>query len=154
MWKNLKVICWTFRSLLIYNKKAKVNWVESNSMLNFQNADVSFVSLCSLHPSCTSFFWGVHHAGLSCSAGHVCSWRWRPCNANPPPRLRKVPCLPVQNQNNKELSVAAASRVQRTQQNMSKSHSLLLLPTHPSMRDSPSLSCFLRLTLFSTQTAI
>lgn len=88
------------------------------------------------------FFSGGHHAGLSCSAGHVCSWRWRPCNANPPPRLRKVPCLPVQNENNKELSVAAASRVQCTHQNMSKSHSLLLLPTHLSMRDSPSLSCF------------
>lgn len=80
-----------------------------------------------------------HLRGLSCVADHVRSWGWRPCNANPPPRLRKVPFLPAQNENNKEPSVAAASGAQRTHQNMSKSHSLLLALTHPSMRDSSSL---------------
>lgn len=83
--------------------------------------------------------------GLSYGAGHVCSRGWRPCNANPTPQLRKVPCLPVQNENNKELSVAAASGVQCTHQNMSKSHSLLLPPTLLSMHDSPPHSCFFSL---------
>lgn len=92
------------------------------------------------HPSRTSLW--ADFRGLSFVADHVCSWGWRPCNANPPPQLRKVPCLPVQNENNKELSVAAASGVQRTHQNMSKSHSLLLPLTHLSMHDSPSLTLF------------
>lgn len=34
--------------------------------------------------------------GLSCLADHVRSWGWRPRNANPPRRLRKVPFLPAQ----------------------------------------------------------
>ena len=95
---------------------------------------------CSHHPWRTSFLGRLR--GLSYGAGHVCSWGRRPCNANPPPQLRKVPCLPVQSENNKELSVAAASGVQCTHQNMSKSHSLLLPPTHLSMRDSPALTRF------------
>lgn len=102
-----------------------------------------------LRSSLTHHFLG-HLLGLSYSSGHVCSWGWRPCNDNPPPQLRKVPCLPVQNENNKELSVAAASGVQCTHQNMSKSHSLLLLPTHLFMHDCPFLSCLLSLTLIST----
>lgn len=84
-----------------------------------------------------------HLWGLSCVADHVRSWGWRPRNANPPPRLRKVPFLPAQNENNKEPSVAAASGAQRTHQNTSKSRSLPLARslalTHPSMRDSSSL---------------
>lgn len=52
------------------------------------------------HPSRASLSGGLR--GLSCVAGHVCSWRWRPCYANPPLRLRKVPFLPVQKENNKE----------------------------------------------------
>ena len=115
-----------------------------------QNLDKADVSCLSLLPSSLTYHFLGHLAVLSYSAGHVCSWGWRPCNANPPPQLRKVPCLPVQNENNKELSVAAASRVQCTHQNMSKSHSLLLPPTHLSMHDSFSLPCFLSLTLFST----
>lgn len=95
---------------------------------------------CSHHPLRTSFLGRLR--GLSYGTGHVCSWGWRPRNANPPPLLRKVPCLPVQSENNKELSVAAASGVQCTHQNMSKSHSLLLPPTHLSMRDSPVLTRF------------
>lgn len=101
-------------------------------------------------PSSLTYLFLGRLRGLSYGAGHVCSWGWRPCNANPSPQLRKVPCLPVQNENNKELSVAAASGVQCTHQNMSKSHSLLLPPTHLSMHDSPSRSCFFSLTLFST----
>ncbi|KAK2879606.1 hypothetical protein Q8A73_023418 [Channa argus] len=77
------------------------------------------LGLALLHSSFTYHFLG-HLWGLSYDASHVCSWGWRPCNANPPPQLRKVPSLPVQNENNKELSVAAASRVQCTHQNMSK----------------------------------
>lgn len=46
------------------------------------------------HPSHASL--SGHLQGLSCVAGHVCSWRWRPCYANPPLRLRKVPFLPAQ----------------------------------------------------------
>lgn len=65
------------------------------------------------------------------------------------PGSRKVPSLPAQNENNKEPSVAAASGVQCTHQNMSKSHSLLLPPTRLSMHDCPTLSCLLALTLFS-----
>lgn len=88
-----------------------------------------------------------HLWGLSCVADHVRSWGWRPRSANPPPRLRKVPFLPAQNENNKEPSVAAASGAQRTHQNTSKSRSLPLARslarspalTHPSMRDSSSL---------------
>lgn len=105
--------------------------------------------LCLLPSSLTYLFLG-HHWGLSYNAGHVCSWRWRPCNANPPPQLRKVPGLPVQSENNKGLSVAAASGVQCTHQNMSKSHSLLLTPTHLSMHDSPK-PWFLSLIVFSTR---
>ena len=101
---------------------------------------------CSHHPWRTSFLGRLR--GLSYGAGHVCSWGRRPCNANPPPQLRKVPCLPVQSENNKELSVAAASGVQCTHQNMSKSHSLLLPPTHLSMRDSPALTRFFFFFLF------
>lgn len=52
------------------------------------------------HPSRASLSGGLQ--GLSCIAGHVCSWRWRPCYANPPLRLRKVPFLPAQKENNKE----------------------------------------------------
>lgn len=62
-----------------------------------------------------------HLWGLSCVADHVRSWGWRPRNANPPRRLRKVPFLPAQKENNKELSVAAACGAQRTHQNTSKS---------------------------------
>lgn len=58
-------------------------------------------------PSRASLSGGLQ--GLSCVAGHVCSWRWRPRYANPPLRLRKVPFLPAQKGNNKEASVAAAS---------------------------------------------
>lgn len=76
-----------------------------------------------------------HFAGFSYSMYHGCSWEWRPCDVNPPPKPRKVPCLHVPNENNKGLSVAAASGVQRTHQNMYKSHSLLLPPTHLSMHD-------------------
>lgn len=104
--------------------------------------------LCYLHPLRTSFwaiFRGFPAVLVMCAAG-----RWRLCNANLPPQLRKVPCVPLQNENNKELSVAAASGVQCTHQNMSKSHSLLLPPAQLPMHDSPSLSCFLSLTLFST----
>lgn len=96
-------------------------------------------------PSSLTYLFLGHLWGLSYGAGHVCRRGWRPCNANPPPQLRKVPCLPVQNENNKELSVAAASGVQCTHQNMSKSHSLLLPPTPLSMLDSPPHSCFFSL---------
>lgn len=74
--------------------------------------------------------------GLSCVAGHVCSWRWRPCYANPPLRLRKVPFLPAQEENNKEPSVAAACGVRRSHQNTSKSHSVVLPLIHLSVQDS------------------
>lgn len=74
--------------------------------------------------------------GLSCVAGHVCSWRWRPCYANPPLRLRKVPFLPAQKENNKEPSVAAACGVQRSHQNTSKSHSVMLPLIHLFVQDS------------------
>lgn len=83
-----------------------------------------------------------HLWGLSCVADHVRSWGWRPRNANPPPRLRKVPFLPAQNENNKEPSVAAASGAQRTHQNTSKSRSLPLArslsPIHPCVTPLPS----------------
>ncbi|KAI9542343.1 hypothetical protein NQZ68_020690 [Dissostichus eleginoides] len=81
--------------------------------------ELRFSCLALLPSSLTYLFLG-RLRGLSYGAGHVCSWGWRPCNANPPPQLRKVPCLPVQKENNKELSVAAASGVQCTHQNMSK----------------------------------
>lgn len=82
-----------------------------------------------------------HLWGLSCVADHVRSWGWRPRNANPPPRLRKVPFLPAQSENNKEPSVAAASGAQRTHQNTSKSRSLparSLSPIHPCVTPLPS----------------
>lgn len=123
---------------------------EFTGLATFLSIGESWCSCLALLPSSLTYLFLGRLLGLSYGAGHVCSWGWRPCNANPPPQLRKVPCLPVQNENNKELSVAAASGVQCTHQNVSKSHSLLLPPTHLSMHDSPSLSCFLSLTLFST----
>lgn len=84
-----------------------------------------------LGPFCGIFFQRVSWVQL-----------WRPCDVNPPPKLRKVPCLHVLNENNKELSVVAASGVQRTHQNLYKSHSLLLPPTHLSMHDFPSFASF------------
>lgn len=49
----------------------------------------------------------------------------------------KYPASLRRTKNNKEPSVAAASGVLRTHQNMSKSHSLLLPLNHLSMPDSP-----------------
>ena len=99
------------------------------------------VSCLALLPPCLTYLFLGHLRGLSYGAGHVCSWGWRPRNANPPPQLRKVPCLPVQNENNKEPSVAAASGVQCTHQNMSKSH--FLLPSiHAWLLSSPVLSLY------------
>lgn len=89
------------------------------------------------HPSHASLSGRLR--GLSCVAGHVCSWRWRPCYANPPLRLRKVPFLPAQKENNKEPSVAAACGVQRSHQNGSKSHSVTLPLIHLSVHDSLSI---------------
>lgn len=89
------------------------------------------------HPSHASLSGRLQ--GLSCVAGHVCSWRWRPCYANPPLRLRKVPFLPAQKENNKEPSVAAACGVQRSHQNGSKSHSVTLPLIHLSVHDSFSI---------------
>lgn len=125
-----------------------INWrlYRAGSIPQYWKSSCSCLAL--LSSSLTYLFLG-RLRGLSYGAGHVCSWGWRPRNANPPPQLRKVPCLPVQNENNKEPSVAAASGVQCTHQNMSKRHRLLP-PTHLPMHDSPSLPCFLSLTLFST----
>lgn len=95
------------------------------------------VDVCSLLRSHTCFL--GHLQGFSYHAGHVCSWRWRPCNANPPPRLRKVPCLPVQKENNKELSVAAApaSRPRCTSRTRPRVTACSHLSTHDSLLSPP-----------------
>ena len=103
-----------------------------------EKADVR-VSPRSLHPLRTSFwavFGGFPTVLVMCAAGdggHATLILL--------PSSGKYPASLVQSENNKELSVAAASGVQCTHQNMSKSHSLLP-PTHLSMHDSPSLPCF------------
>lgn len=86
-------------------------------------------------PSRASLSGGLQ--GLSCVAGHVCSWRWRPRYANPPLRLRKVPFLPAQKENNKEASVAAACGLHAPTET-SKSHRATLPLIHRSVRDSYS----------------